>query len=80
MKKMLLQKIPLEALLEVLNDLYLNGADYVDITGIPGTNQDSITVSAKKEYFDSESSYDDFSERIISEGLSEDDLLKLTGV
>ena len=80
MKKMLLQKIPLEALLEVLNDLYLNGADYVDITGIPGTNQDSITVSAKKEYFDSKSSYDDFSERIILEGLSEDDLLKLTGV
>jgi hypothetical protein len=46
-----LKKIPLLVLLEALKDVYERGADYVDIIGVPGVEQDSIGIAINREYF-----------------------------
>ena len=56
-----LRKIPLEMLLNILQDLYDSGADYVDISGdtdVDGISRDTIKLTVKPEYlseFDEES-------------------------
>jgi hypothetical protein len=56
-----LRKIPLEMLLNILQDLYDGGADYVDISGdtdVDGISRDTIKLTVKPEYlseFDEES-------------------------
>jgi len=54
-----LKKIPLLVLLEALRDVYERGADYVDIIGVPGVEQDSIGIAINKEYFAPEDEEDD---------------------
>jgi hypothetical protein len=54
-----LRKIPLEMLLNILQDLYDGGADYVDISGdnnIDGELKDTIKFTVKPEYL---SEFDD---------------------
>jgi len=56
-----LRKIPLEMLIQILQDLYDGGADYVDISGdtdVDGVPRDTIKLTVKPEYlsdFDEES-------------------------
>jgi hypothetical protein len=56
-----LRKIPLEMLIQILQELYDGGADYVDISGdtdVDGTPRDTIKLTVKPEYlsdFDEES-------------------------
>jgi hypothetical protein len=56
-----LRKIPLEMLINILQDLYDGGADYVDISGdtdVDGISRDTIKLTVKPEYlseFDEES-------------------------
>jgi hypothetical protein len=56
-----LRKIPLEMLINILQDLYDGGADYVDISGdtdVDGVPRDTIKLTVKPEYlsdFDEES-------------------------
>lgn len=48
-----LRKIPLEMLLQILQDLYDSGADYVDISGDTdkdGVPRDTIKLTVKPEY------------------------------
>jgi hypothetical protein len=48
-----LRKIPLEMLINILEDLYNGGADYVDISGDIDTNgvpRDTIKITVKPEY------------------------------
>jgi len=48
-----LRKIPLEMLIQILEDLYNGGADYVDISGdtdIDSTPRDTIKITVKPEY------------------------------
>lgn len=51
---MILRKIPLQALIEILQDLWDNGADFIDIAGENGKNnevlQDVIKITIKPEY------------------------------
>lgn len=54
-----LKKIPLLVLLEALKDVYERGADYVDIIGVPGVEQDSIGIAINREYFAPEHDDDD---------------------
>ncbi|NBU52534.1 MAG: hypothetical protein EBS24_07930 [Chitinophagia bacterium] len=54
-----LKKIPLLVLLEALKDVYERGADYVDIIGVPGVEQDSIGIAINREYFAPEDEEDD---------------------
>lgn len=48
---MILRKIPLYDLLELLNGLYEEGANFVDITGKCYKNRDDIFFSVRDEYY-----------------------------
>jgi hypothetical protein len=49
-----LRKIPLQALIEILQDLYENGADFIDLSGEQkdenGSIRDLIQITIKPEY------------------------------
>jgi hypothetical protein len=48
-----LRKIPLDMLIQILEDLYNSGADYVDISGdtdVDGKQRDTIKFTVKPEY------------------------------
>jgi hypothetical protein len=48
-----LRKIPLEMLIQILEDLYNSGADYVDISGdndVNGVPKDTIKITVRPEY------------------------------
>lgn len=49
-----LRKIPLQALIEILQDLYENGADFIDLSGEQkdenGSIKDLIQITIKPEY------------------------------
>jgi hypothetical protein len=54
-----LRKIPLEMLIQILQELYDGGADYVDISGNTDTDglpRDTIKITVKPEYL---SDYDE---------------------
>jgi len=52
--QMRLRKIPLGPILEILQDLFENGADYIDISGTNNDEgespRDSIKITVKPEY------------------------------
>jgi hypothetical protein len=52
-KKVTLNKIPITALLEVLNELFEEGVDYIDLHGEPkdGKENDVLKVTVRPEYF-----------------------------
>jgi hypothetical protein len=45
-----IQKIPLDRLIETLVDLYNKGIDYIDISGVPGTEFDRMAIVFTKDY------------------------------
>jgi hypothetical protein len=49
-KEIALRKIPLKVLIEILQDVWDQGADYVDIIGVPDAIQDNICIAVKEEY------------------------------
>jgi hypothetical protein len=63
--KLMLQKIPLGPFIDILINVYNQGADFVDIGGTPDGVEDTLYVSVKEEYFE---------EDIEESKLSEDDL------
>lgn len=66
---MKLRKIPLESLIEILQDLYESGADYIDISGKNDEkNRDIIHITIKEEYMFYNEEEDDAIERSIFEG------------
>ena len=82
-KEVNLQKIPLEAFIEALVQLYENGANFVDIIGIPDVDQDIIGLAVKNEYLvDLEEEDDDEEEeeyKIKKQVmLTDDDITRLT--
>jgi hypothetical protein len=60
-KEMRFRKISLELLLDTLTRIWDSGADYVDIIGIQGDEQDVINIVVKEEYM-SEEEYDVYDE------------------
>lgn len=66
-----LKKIPLLVLLEALKDVYERGADYVDIIGVPGVEQDSIGIAINREYFAPEDEENDDDDSITDEDLNQ---------
>lgn len=58
-KEVKLQKIPLEAFIDALVHLYENGANFVDIIGIPNVDQDVIGLAVKNEYLEIEEEEDE---------------------
>jgi 3-dehydroquinate dehydratase len=68
-----LQKIPIKNLIEILSELYDDGADFIDISGMPNEDQDVISISVREEYMNQDEEYDEES----NGDLSDDDLNQL---
>lgn len=64
-----LQKIPIKNLMEILSELYNDGADYIDISGVPNVEQDVISIFVREEYMNQDEEYNG--------DLSDDDLNQL---
>lgn len=47
---MVFKKIPLEVFINILQDAWNKGADYIDIIGVPDQVQDNIAVAIREEY------------------------------
>ena len=52
-KKLKLNKVPVSSLIQILNHLFEDGADYIDIEGEPqpGKENDVIKVTVRPEYY-----------------------------
>lgn len=44
------KKIPLKIFIEILQDAWDRGADYIDIIGVADAIQDNISIAIKEEY------------------------------
>ena len=71
-KTVVFQKIPLRDLIETLQSVYNQGADYIDISGTPNEEQDVIGIHVLEEYLMNEDEEEEGNDE-----LSEDDLSKL---
>ena len=79
-----IRKIPLEGLIQILQDLFETGADYIDISGVQDNREngpiDVIKITVKPEYM-SDDDESDIEIEIDMEGerssLSEEDLNNL---
>ena len=75
---MQLRKIPLMELLEILNDLYEEGVDYIDISGTSnddGVNpQDYIKITVRTDYMAEDDTEDIDESSIKVSRLSENDI------
>jgi 3-dehydroquinate dehydratase len=71
-----LQKIPIKNLMEILSELYNEGADYVDISGMPDEDQDVISIFVREEYMNEDDDDEEYDEGRNSD-LSDDDLNQL---
>ena len=49
-----IEKIPLDKLIDTLVDLYNQGVDYIDISGVPGKNFDKMASVFTKDYMTEE--------------------------
>lgn len=79
-----LRKIPLQALIEILQDLYENGADFIDLSGEQkdenGSIKDLIQITIKPEYMlhDERNEEDDDESEEIELDYSNDDIQDTT--
>ena len=73
-----LRKIPLQPLIEILQDLYDNGADFIDLSGEQkdenGSSRDLIQITIKPEYMLHDESNDDDNDDEIEMDYSDDDI------
>lgn len=49
-----LRKIPVQILIETLQEIWETGADFVDVVGIPDDTQDEIGLVVREEYYTSD--------------------------
>lgn len=77
-KKMVkFQKIPLKGLIETLQEVYNQGADFIDIVGIPDEDQDIIGIHVREEYLSDDLEDEEEEQDENQEGLSDEDLNQL---
>jgi len=80
---MKLRKIPLEDFLEILQELYESGVDYVDLDGEQNNEgdspRDSIMITVKPEYIMEIEEYKDLPSITVDDkrSLSDDDINEL---
>lgn len=74
-----LRKIPLEPLIQILQDLFENGADFIDIAGEINSegeeSRDVVKITVRPEYMSDDDDENDDDEDI--QNLSEDDIMNL---
>jgi hypothetical protein len=75
-KEVRFRKISLELLLDTLTHIWDAGADYVDIIGIQGEDQDVINIVVQEEYM-SEEENDVYNEEEEDKPLSDEDINNL---
>jgi len=73
------KKIPLKILIDILQDAWETGADYVDIIGIADVIQDEIAIVVKEEYVSNENDEDEYEVNVNLEekDLTDDELNQL---
>ena len=71
-KKLTIQKVPLYALIEVLENLYNDGVEYIDISGELNGEKDVIKITVKEEYMTLDENHND-SEHKFEEIYDDDD-------
>jgi hypothetical protein len=78
-KKLKFRKVPLELLIDTLTHLYNSGANYIDIVGIQGSEQDVVTISVENEYMDEHHQEDDLPDSVefVNDKLSDEDINNL---
>jgi hypothetical protein len=78
-KEIRFRKISLQLLLDTLTHIWDSGADYVDIIGIQGEDQDVINIVVKEEYMSEEDNdvYDEEEEDNDNDTLSDEDINNL---
>ena len=70
------KKIPLKVLIDILQDAWDTGADYVDIIGIADVIQDEIAIVVKEEYITEEDN-DEYEVDRGDKDLTDDELNQL---
>lgn len=79
-KKIKLTKIPLEAFINALEQVWESGANFIDIIAIPNVEQDVIGIAVRDEYMEpleeEEIDVEDKNNKKIIK-LTEDDISKL---
>ncbi len=81
--EIILRKIPLKIFLDVLTKAWNDGADYIDIIGIPNEVQDNIGIAISPDYYskgddnDPEEDYDVEVDLDPNKPLEDDDLNQL---
>lgn len=78
-KEVTLKKIPLKIFIDILQDAWNNGADYIDIIGMANEIQDNIAIAVREEYMNTDPEEElevdvEFDEK---KDLSDDDLNQL---
>jgi hypothetical protein len=78
-KEIRFRKISLQLLLDTLTHIWDAGADYVDIIGIQGEDQDVINIVVKEDYMSEEENdvYDEEEEEEDNDTLSDEDINNL---
>ena len=78
-KEIRFRKISLQLLLDTLTHIWDSGADYVDIIGIQGEDQDVINIVVKEDYMSEEENdvYDEEEEEEDNDTLSDEDINNL---
>jgi hypothetical protein len=78
-KEIRFKKISLQLLLDTLTHIWDAGADYVDIIGIQGEDQDVINIVVKEDYMSEEDHdvYDEEEEEEEDTPLSDEDINNL---
>jgi len=75
-KEVTFKKIPLKVLIDILQDAWDTGADYVDIIGIADVIQDEIAIVVKEEYITEEDN-DEYEVDRGDKDLTDDELNQL---
>lgn len=81
--QVILRKIPVDKLIDLLVEMYNKGVDYIDISGVPGEEQDKMAISFTEEYMTKEGGEAkmidkgdniDIADTLLNSKLSEEDL------
>ena len=73
-KEVKLLKVPINSLIDILNDLYNQGVDYVDIIGIHNVEQDILGIRYNENYLTPQSDDEIISSDLFLNPLSDEDI------
>lgn len=78
--QVILRKIPIDKLIDLLVEMYNKGVDYIDISGVPGEEQDRMAISFTEDYMTQEGKENfkdvpiNLADELLNDKLSEEDL------